>query len=147
MMFRNSFKMWYRKRWHQQMMPNQQCTQKMLMMTVFVYFSVFNIFSFFRTCSHFKGTITSFWCSEKNFNTIWAICYVCAGKKKRIFKPKVLPAKTNQLLLNFAGQLKFLMSKLITRHPLFPNIADTAEFVDSFSQLSVNDKKQVEKTR
>ena len=53
----------------------------------------------------------------------------------------MLPAKTNQLLLNFAGQLKFLMSKLITRHPLFPNIADTAEFVDSFSQLSVNDKE------
>ena len=70
-----------------------------------------------------------------------------ATKKKRVFKPKVLPAETNQLLLNFAGQLKFLMSELITRHPLFPNISDTAEFVESFSQLSINDKDASGKAR
>ena len=70
-----------------------------------------------------------------------------AAKKKRVFKPKVLPAETNQLLLNFAGRLKFLMSELITRHPLLPNIADTAEFVESFSQLSISDKDASEKVR
>jgi len=70
-----------------------------------------------------------------------------AAKKKRVFKPKVLPAETNQLLLNFAGHLKFLMSELITRHPLLPNIADTTEFVESFSQLFINDKDASEKFR
>ena len=62
-----------------------------------------------------------------------------AAKKKR-FKSTSLPADIDRLLLDYIGQLKSIISELTRRHPLLPNITDTAGFVESFSRLSVDDQ-------
>ena len=75
------------------------------------------------------------------------LCAVCAelscplcpspaapvGAKKKRFKSTSLSADIDKLLLDYIGQLKPIISKLTRRHPLLPNITDTAEFVESFS--------------
>ena len=74
------------------------------------------------------------------------LCPLCAtpaapaGPKKKRFKSTSLPADIDKLLLDYIGQLKSIISELTRRHPLLPNIMDTAGFVESFSRLSVDDQ-------
>ena len=69
-----------------------------------------------------------------------AIPAALAGTKKKRFKSTVLPPDIDKLLLDYIGRLKSIISELTARHPLLPNITDTAGFVESFSQLSVDDQ-------
>ena len=74
------------------------------------------------------------------------LCPQCAplaapgGAKKKRFKSTVLSPDTDKLLLDYIGQLKSIISELTARNPLLPNITDNAEFVKSFSKLSVDDQ-------
>ena len=76
------------------------------------------------------------------------LCPVCAtpvtatttGTKKKRFKSTILPPDTDQLLLDYICRLKSIISELTARHPLLPNITDAAGFIESFSQLSVDDQ-------
>ena len=64
-----------------------------------------------------------------------------AGAKLKIltkrFKSTSLPTDIDK---PYIGQLKSIISELTRRHPLLPNIMDTAGFVESFSQLSADDQ-------
>ena len=74
------------------------------------------------------------------------LCPLCAtpaapaATKKKRFKSTTLPLDIDKLLLDYISQLKSIISELTTRHPLLPNITDTAGFVESFSRLSLHDK-------
>jgi len=63
-----------------------------------------------------------------------------AGIKKKRFKSTILPPDTDRLVLDYIGRLKSIISELTARHPLLPNITDTTGFIESFSQLSVDDQ-------
>ena len=75
------------------------------------------------------------------------LCPLCAtpaaptGAKKKRFKSTVVSPDIDKLLLDYIGQLKSIISELTARHPLLPNITDTAGFVESFSRLSVDDQE------
>ena len=62
------------------------------------------------------------------------------GAKKKRFKSTILSPDTDKLLLDYIGQLKSIISELTARNPLLSNITDNAEFVKSFSKLSVDDQ-------
>ena len=74
------------------------------------------------------------------------LCPLCTtpaapgGTKKKRFKSTVLSPDTDKLLLDYIGQLKSIISELTARHPLLPNIMDTAGFLKSFSRLSLDDQ-------
>ena len=61
---------------------------------------------------------------------------IAAGMKKKRLKSTILSPDTDKLLLDYIGRLKSIISDLTARHPLLPNIIDTAGFIESFSQLS-----------
>lgn len=75
------------------------------------------------------------------------LCPVCttpttaaSSTKKKRFKSTGLPPDTDKLMLDYIGRLKSILSEVTARHLLLPNITDAAGFVESFSQLSINDQ-------